>query len=132
MPRNLIRFDVRVATSAAIEEVTAQVASALGCTFRKGRVEQVPSMVAELFGLTISIQPWRGLGERPIFRVRGQILDPRWVEGADREEWQSHSIDISAYVADLLSLTTSFNWYLPSEEERSAERDFGARLDDAY
>ena len=132
MPRNLIRFDVRVVTSSAIEEVAAQVAAALGCTFVEGRVQQVPSMVAELFGLSISIQPWRGLGERPILRVRGQILDPRWVEGADWEEWQSHSTDISAYVADLLSLRTSFDWYLPSDEERSAERAFGARLDEAY
>lgn len=132
MPRNLIRFDVRVATSAAIEEVAAQVAAALSCTFREGRVEQVPSMVAELFGLSISIQPWRGLGDRPILRVRSRILDPRWVEGADQEGRQSHSTDISAYVADLLSLTTSFDWHLPSDEERSAERDFGARLDDAY
>jgi hypothetical protein len=89
-------------------------------------------MVAEVFGLSISIQPWRGLGERPILRVRGQVLDPRWVEGADLTEPQFNSTDISAYVADLLSLTTTFEWYLPSDEERKAERDFGARLDDAY
>ena len=89
-------------------------------------------MVAELFGLSISIQPWRGLAERPIYRVRGQVLDPRWVEGVDQEELQWSSTDISAYVSDLLSLMTTFEWYLPSDEERSAERDFGARLDDAY
>jgi hypothetical protein len=132
MPRNLVGFEVRVATSAPIEDVVAQVAAALGCTFREGRVEQVPSMIGEVLGLSISIQPWRGLGDRPILRFRGRVLDPRWVEGADLEEPRFHSTDISAYVADLLSLTTAFVWYLPSDEERKAERDFGARLDDAY
>jgi hypothetical protein len=132
MPRHLIRFDVRVATSAPLEDVVTRVSAALGCTFHEGRVEQVPSMVAEVLGLSISIQPWRGMADSPIFRVRSHILDPRWVEGIDPEEPQFHSTDISAYVADLLSLTTAFEWYMPSEEDREAEREFGARLDDTY
>jgi hypothetical protein len=89
-------------------------------------------VVADVFGLSVSIQPWRGVDDRPILRFRSRILDPRWVEGADVEEPQLQSTDISAYVADLLTLTTAFDWYLPSEGDRKADRDFGAQLDDAY
>jgi len=128
----LIRFDVRVATSAPLEDVVPQVSAALGCSFHEGPVEQVPSVVAAVFGLSVSIQPWRGVDDRPILRFRSRILDPRWVEGADVEEPQFQSADISGYVADLLTLTTAYEWYLPTDEDRKAEREFGAQLDDAY
>jgi hypothetical protein len=130
--RNLITFDVRTAAPAPIEDVVMQVANALSCAFAEDLVDQVPSMVADVFGLTISIQPWRGVNDQPIFRLRSRVLDPRWVAGVGIEEPDFQSTDVSRYVADLLSLTTTFEWYLPTVEDRKAERDFGARLDEAY
>jgi hypothetical protein len=129
--RTTIAFDLRTAADGSLESAASLVAGVLGCTFHEEDVEKVRSMVAELFGLTVSLQPW-SIDDQLIYRLRGGIADTRIVRRVEGRAPSVTEIDISPYVLDLLTASGEAIWYIPTRDDHLREAETGAALDDAY
>jgi hypothetical protein len=130
--RTTIDFEVRADTDAAAGEVEAALAGALGCTFRDGRHHQVPARVAETFGVTLHLRPWRGVGGKRVVQFGGEVTDDRLFAVPAGEQLDVDVTDLSRYVTDLLTVRTPYTWYVPSAEDWDAEQEHARQVDAAF
>lgn len=124
-------FAIRTDDAAVLEEIAGTLALALGCSFTKGKFRKMPALVAESLGVTISLTPWRGVGNKKIFRLHGDVLEPGFVAETVTEPVEIERIDISAYMVDLLNIRTPYRWYIPTLADLDAENEHAIAVDRA-
>lgn len=125
--RTKIGFDIRTA-SPDLDGVAESVGRVLGCEFEDEEIEKVPSKVARMLGLRLSLQPWSVSGS-PIIRFRGVVDAISMIERDGAGDMPSFTtIDVGDYLVDLLGLTTGLDWYVPSFDDRVAENETAEHL----
>jgi hypothetical protein len=125
--RTKIGFDIRTAGS-DIGAVAASVGEVLCCEFEDEEIEKIPSKVARVLGLRLSLQPWSVTGS-PIIRFRGVVDVIAMIERDGAGIMPSFTtIDVGDYLVDLLGLTTGLDWYVPSFDDRVAENETAEQL----
>lgn len=129
--RTHLMFDLRTTLSRPLAEVAEVVARTLSCEFQEEDVEKVSSLVANVMGLEIVLQPW-SVHDRRIVRLRGQISGPLLAQRVDGHAPSVTRIDISPYLLDLLTLSTDLDWYLPNRDDELAESETARQLYDAF
>lgn len=131
MGRQVINLDVRADTTEALEHVAALVGQALNCAFAEGEHQRWYAQVASVFGLKLSLVGRSGIGGKHVAKLVSKIDEPALIHAPDGGGRIEHDdADISAYIADLLTVRTGLHWYLPTAEDRAAEAKAAARFDD--
>jgi hypothetical protein len=134
MRRQIIDLDVRADTAVdstqALEHVAALVGQALNCTFTEGEHQRWYAQVAFAFGLKLSLVGRSGIGGKQVAKLMSNIGEPGLIHAPDRRRIELDEVDISAYVADLLTVRTGLQWYLPTAEDRLAESKAAFAFDD--
>ena len=129
--RQQLYFSVRVDTdetptpAEALQRVAAHVGEALGCTFAEGEYQRWYAQVANILGLRLALAGVAGAGGKPVAKLVGAVD-----EKGPAAQGEPDHVDISAYVADLLTIRTGLQWYQPTPEDRAAEGAAAARFDD--
>ncbi|MFC0111704.1 hypothetical protein [Kibdelosporangium aridum] len=128
--RQVIHLDVRADTDETLEQVATRVGQALNCTFAE--VEQPKNWyphVAEVFGLKLRLIGVVGIDRKKVAKLVGYVSDRGfYVSGKGLSEHDQ--VDISAYIADLLTMRTGLQWYRPTAEDRAAEGRWASAYDD--
>ena len=135
MGRQVIHLDVRadtaVDTTEALEQVAALVGSALNCTFAEGEYQRWYAQVALVFGLKLSLAGRSGIGGKQVAKLVSNIAEPGLKLAPDGSgPIEQDRVDISAYIADLLTVRTGLQWYLPTAEDRRAEAKAAFQFDE--
>jgi hypothetical protein len=104
-----------------------QLEAALGCSFREAEVRGRDVRLAPLLGMMIVLDEWRGINERPIFRMRGSIQGHLFTDASDAGDAFTF-VDISQGIIDTLYLSDAGEWRVPSEAEREAELAWGKNV----
>jgi hypothetical protein len=131
MRRQKISFSARVDTDEELEQVAARVGRALNCTFAEGEFQRWYAQVANVFGLEISVSGVGGIDGKKVAKLCGEVAEEGFLyapDGSDDVEYDR--VDISAYVADLLTIRTGLQWYRPTPEDYAAERAAARGFDD--
>jgi hypothetical protein len=135
MGRQVIHLDVRadtaVDTTEALEQVAALVGSALNCTFAEGEYQRWYAQVALVFGLKLSLAGRSGIGGKQVAKLVSNIAEPGLKLAPDGSgPIEQDRVDISGYIADLLTVRTGLQWYLPTAEDRRAEAKAAFQFDE--
>lgn len=126
-----VRADTKVDTTEAMEQVAALVGQALNCTFAEGEYQRWYAQLAFVFGLKLSLAGRSGIGGKQVAKLVSNIDEPGLIHAPDGSGRIEHDrVDISAYIADLLTVRTGLQWYLPTAEDRLAEGKASAAFDD--
>ncbi|WP_034267011.1 hypothetical protein [Actinospica robiniae] len=118
MARQIIELDVRADSTQKLEHVAALVGQALNCTFAEGEHQRWYAQVAFVFGLKLSLVGRSGIGGKQVAKLMSNIGEPRLIHAPDGSRIELDEVDISAYIADLLTVRTGLQWYLPTAEDR--------------
>lgn len=94
---------------------------ALNCTFAEGEYQRWYAQVASVFGLKLSLVGRSGVGGKDVAMLVSSIDEPRLEQVPDGSRIDYESVDVSSYIADLLTVRTGLRWYLPTAEDRAAE-----------
>jgi hypothetical protein len=132
MRRTIVDFAVRTTADLPLNTLAAELERALSCSFRDGRYHGVPALVADVIGLEVALLHWGGVGGRPIFRLDGEVQDPRFVDVPPGETLEIDALDISPYLADVLTIRTGHDWYVPTDVDRAAEQEHAKLIDEAF
>ncbi|MGW5052651.1 hypothetical protein [Actinokineospora sp. NPDC004072] len=128
--RQEIFLNVRADTDEEIEQVAQRVGQALGCAFAEGEYQRWYAQVALVLGLKLSLVPVRGIGGKKVAKLVSSVAEKGFLfapDGSDDVEYDD--VDISAYIADLLTIRTGLQWYRPTREDRAAEMQGVAEFD---
>lgn len=130
MGRQVIGLDVRADTSEHLEQLAERVGQALSCTFAEGEHQRWYAQVASVFGLKLYLVGRSGIGGKEVAKLISNIGEPGLKRASDGSRIELDEVDISAYIADLLTVRTGLQWYLPTAEDRLAESKAAFAFDD--
>lgn len=131
MKRQKIYLDIRTDTDETLEQVATRVGQALNCTFARGEFQRWYAEVAYVFGLKISVAGVSGIDRKKVAKLVASVAEKGFrhaPDGSGPVEYER--VDISAYMADLLTIRTGLQWYQPTPEDRAAEGKAADRFDD--
>lgn len=131
MNRQAIYIDVRADTDEHPEQVAARVGRALDCTFTEGEHQRWYAQIAHVFGLRLALVGRAGIGGKKVAKLVSQVAEHGLLHAPDGSgRIERDRVDISPYIADLLTLRTGLRWYQPTAEDRAAENKAASRFDD--
>lgn len=130
MSKQEIYINIRADTSENLEQVATLVGQALNCTFAEGEYERWYAQVATVFGLEMALVGRSGVGGKDVAKLVAAVDEPGLIHAPDGSVIERDRLDISAYVADLLTVRTGLQWYLPTAEDRLAESKAAFAFDD--
>jgi hypothetical protein len=114
-----------------LEQVAAGVGQALNCAFVRGEFQRRYAQVADVFGLKISLVRVGGIGGKKVAKLVASVAEKGFRYAPDGSGLaEIERVDISAYMADLLTIRTGLQWYQPTPEDYAAERAAAAGFDD--
>nr|WP_042185109.1 hypothetical protein [Kibdelosporangium sp. MJ126-NF4]CEL16527.1 hypothetical protein [Kibdelosporangium sp. MJ126-NF4]CTQ90480.1 hypothetical protein [Kibdelosporangium sp. MJ126-NF4] len=130
MKRQVLHLDVRADTTETKDEVAARVGRALNCAFTEvERPKNHYPRVATVLGLELRLTDERGINRKSVVKLDGYVTE-RGFRTPGRGLGEHASVDISAYIVDLLTMRTGLQWYRPTAEDRAAEGKASAAYDD--
>ncbi|MGW6204548.1 hypothetical protein ACWF9B_13005 [Streptomyces sp. NPDC055089] len=85
-------------------------------------------MSGRVLGMHAGLFEWGG-ANGAVFRFEGEVEDREFLDFIRGKPITTHSLDVSAAVADLLTVFTGSTWRLPTLEDSLAEKAYGDEVD---
>lgn len=128
MKRTTLHFNVRRYSEISLSEMAARVGEALGCVFIEGKINDTDAYIAHFLGLNVHLYDWRGLGGRVVFILASMLEERRFLDGPGDERVDLEIQEVSAAIADLLTVREGGDWHPATDEESAAEREHSGRI----
>jgi hypothetical protein len=125
-----VAFKVNIRCDAIVSgpEMARLIEGALGCSFKEGDNHGTPAWLGSFLGMRVVLEEWRGVGEAPIFRMFGGVLNDIFYRTRQAGDILSF-MDISQGIIDVLDLSDAGEWRLPSDPEIDAELAWMKKVD---